>query len=44
MRSSRSLFHTVAFSVLLTAASFATTAAHAADKIAIVVGGVAMPI
>ncbi|OWV72531.1 nitrate ABC transporter substrate-binding protein [Rhizobium sp. R339] len=39
MRSSRSLFHTVAFSALLTAASFATTAAHAADKITIMVGG-----
>ncbi|MBX4926704.1 NitT/TauT family transport system substrate-binding protein [Rhizobium binae] len=39
MRSSRSLFHTVAFSALLTAASFASTAAHAADKITIMVGG-----
>ena len=39
MRSSRSLFQTVAFSALLTAASFATTAAHAADKITIMVGG-----
>jgi NitT/TauT family transport system substrate-binding protein len=39
MRSSRSLFHTVAFSTLLTAASFASTAAHAADKITIMVGG-----
>ncbi|MCW1409816.1 ABC transporter substrate-binding protein [Rhizobium sp. 1AS11] len=39
MRSSRSLFHTVAFSALLAAASFATSAAHAADKITIMVGG-----
>src|SRR5690242_1505448 len=39
MRSSRSLFHTVAFSALLTAASFAATAAHAADKITVMVGG-----
>ncbi|MFB2603981.1 ABC transporter substrate-binding protein, partial [Rhizobium phaseoli] len=39
MRSSRSLFHTVAFSALLTAASFAATAAHAAGKITIMVGG-----
>jgi len=39
MRSSRSLFHTVAFSTLLAAASFATSAANAADKITIMVGG-----
>ncbi|AXA42763.1 ABC transporter substrate-binding protein (plasmid) [Rhizobium leguminosarum] len=39
MRSSRSLFHTVAFSTLLAAASLATSAAHAADKITIMVGG-----
>src|SRR5690242_18975663 len=39
MRSSRSLFHTVAFSALLTAASFAATAAHAADKLTVMVGG-----
>ncbi|MGR9139251.1 ABC transporter substrate-binding protein (plasmid) [Rhizobium leguminosarum] len=39
MRSSRSLFHTVAFLTLLAAASLATSAAHAADKITIMVGG-----
>ncbi|MBX5235504.1 ABC transporter substrate-binding protein [Rhizobium sp. NLR4a] len=39
MRSSRSLFHTVAFSALLAAASFTSGAAHAADKITIMVGG-----
>ncbi|MBY5368561.1 ABC transporter substrate-binding protein [Rhizobium leguminosarum] len=39
MRYSRSLFHTVAFSTLLAASSFATSAAHAADKITIMVGG-----
>ena len=39
MRSSRSLFHTVAFSTLLAAASFTTSAAHATDKITIMVGG-----
>ncbi|MHC2364773.1 ABC transporter substrate-binding protein [Rhizobium leguminosarum] len=39
MRSSRSLFHTVAFSTVLAAASLATSAAHAADKITIMVGG-----
>ncbi|EJC83524.1 ABC-type nitrate/sulfonate/bicarbonate transport system, periplasmic component [Rhizobium leguminosarum bv. trifolii WSM2297] len=39
MRSSRSLFHTVAFSALFAAASFAASAANAADKITIMVGG-----
>jgi NitT/TauT family transport system substrate-binding protein len=39
MRLSRALFHTVALSAVMTAASFATTAAHAADKITIMVGG-----
>ncbi|MBY3595127.1 ABC transporter substrate-binding protein [Rhizobium bangladeshense] len=39
MRSSRSLFHTVAFSALLAAASLASTATRAADKITIMVGG-----
>ena len=39
MRSSRSLFHTAAFSALMAAASLTTSAAHAADKITIMVGG-----
>ncbi|ARQ14035.1 nitrate/sulfonate ABC transporter substrate-binding protein (plasmid) [Rhizobium etli] len=39
MRSSRSLFHTVAISALMAAASLTTSAAHAADKITIMVGG-----
>lgn len=39
MRSSRALFHTVALSLVMTAASFAATAAQAADKISIMVGG-----
>ncbi|MFS2175287.1 ABC transporter substrate-binding protein [Rhizobium pisi] len=39
MRSSRSLFHTVAFSALIVTASFGVSAAHAADKITIMVGG-----
>ncbi|WP_064685499.1 ABC transporter substrate-binding protein [Rhizobium bangladeshense] len=39
MRSSRSLFHTVAISALIAAASLTTSAAHAADKITIMVGG-----
>ncbi|ULR47196.1 ABC transporter substrate-binding protein [Rhizobium sp. K102] len=39
MRSSRSLFHTVTFSALLAAASLTTSAAQAADKITIMVGG-----
>ncbi|ARQ61709.1 UNVERIFIED_ORG: NitT/TauT family transport system substrate-binding protein [Rhizobium etli] len=39
MRSSRSLLHTVAFSALMAAASLTTSAAHAADKITIMVGG-----
>ncbi|MEF0940295.1 ABC transporter substrate-binding protein [Rhizobium sp. BR 362] len=39
MRSSRTLFHTVALSLVMTAASLGATAAHAADKISIMVGG-----
>src|SRR5215470_17859856 len=39
MRLSRALFHTVALSVVMTAASLGATAAHAADKITIMVGG-----
>ncbi|MBX5187885.1 ABC transporter substrate-binding protein [Rhizobium sp. NZLR3b] len=39
MRSSRSLFQTVALSTLFAAASFAASAANAADKITIMVGG-----
>ncbi|EJJ25551.1 ABC transporter substrate-binding protein [Rhizobium sp. CF142] len=39
MRSSRSLFHTVAFSALLAASSFVASSASAADKITIMVGG-----
>ncbi|MGV1758702.1 ABC transporter substrate-binding protein [Rhizobium sp. P44RR-XXIV] len=39
MRSSRALFHTVALSLVISAASFAATAANAADKISIMVGG-----
>ncbi|AGS26275.1 ABC transporter substrate-binding protein [Rhizobium etli] len=39
MRSSRSLFHTVAISALMATASLTTSAAHAADKITIMVGG-----
>src|SRR5215470_4335860 len=39
MRLSRALFHTVALSVVMTAASLGATAAHAADKITIIVGG-----
>ena len=39
MRPSRTFFHTVALSLVMTAASFAATAANAADKISIMVGG-----
>ena len=39
MRSSRAFFHTVALSLVMTAASLAATAAQAADKISIMVGG-----
>lgn len=39
MRPSRSLFHTVALSLVISAASLAATAANAADKISIMVGG-----
>jgi NitT/TauT family transport system substrate-binding protein len=39
MRPSRTLFHTVALSLVMTAASLAATAANAADKISIMVGG-----
>ncbi|CAN7460974.1 ABC transporter substrate-binding protein [Rhizobium rhizogenes] len=39
MRSSRTLFHTVALSLVMSAASLGVTAAHAADKISIMVGG-----
>ena len=39
MRSSRALFHTVALSLVMTATSLGATAAHAADKISIMVGG-----
>ncbi|EJT02281.1 ABC transporter substrate-binding protein [Rhizobium sp. CCGE 510] len=39
MRSSRSLFQTAALSTLFAAASFAASAANAADKITIMVGG-----
>ncbi|MBX5166270.1 MULTISPECIES: ABC transporter substrate-binding protein [unclassified Rhizobium] len=39
MRSSRSLFQSVALSTLFAAASFAASAANAADKITIMVGG-----
>ncbi len=39
MRSSRTLFHTVALSLVITAASLSATVAHAADKISIMVGG-----
>src|ERR1700761_7487056 len=39
MRSSRAFFHTVALSTVMAAASLGATAAHAADKITIMVGG-----
>ena len=39
MRSSRALIHTAALSLIMTAASLGATAAHAADKISIMVGG-----
>ena len=39
MRPSRALFHTVALSLVISAASLAATAAQAADKISIMVGG-----
>ncbi|MDL2402965.1 ABC transporter substrate-binding protein [Rhizobium mayense] len=39
MRSSRALFHTAALSLVMTAASLGATAAHAAEKISIMVGG-----
>ena len=39
MRPSRALFHTVALSLVISAASFAATTAQAADKISIMVGG-----
>src|SRR5689334_12146955 len=39
MRSSRALFHTVALSVVMTAASLGATSAQAADKVTIMVGG-----
>jgi NitT/TauT family transport system substrate-binding protein len=39
MRSSRAFFHTVALSAIMTTASLGATAAHAADKITIMVGG-----
>ncbi len=39
MRPSRAFFHTVALSALMAAASLGATAAHAADKITIMVGG-----
>ncbi|AYG69730.1 MULTISPECIES: ABC transporter substrate-binding protein [unclassified Rhizobium] len=39
MRSSRVFFHTVALSAIMTAGSLGATAAHAADKISIMVGG-----
>ena len=39
MRSSRALIHTAALSLIMTAASLGATAAHAANKISIMVGG-----
>ena len=39
MRPSRTFFHTVALSLVMTAASLAATVANAADKISIMVGG-----
>ncbi|MBN8951939.1 MULTISPECIES: ABC transporter substrate-binding protein [unclassified Rhizobium] len=39
MRPSRTFFHTVALSLVISAASLAATAANAADKISIMVGG-----
>ncbi|MFJ6328659.1 MULTISPECIES: ABC transporter substrate-binding protein [unclassified Rhizobium] len=39
MRSSRALIHTAALSLIMTAASLGATAAQAADKISIMVGG-----
>ncbi|MBB3384364.1 MULTISPECIES: ABC transporter substrate-binding protein [unclassified Rhizobium] len=39
MRPSRTFFHAVALSLVMTAASLAATAANAADKISIMVGG-----
>lgn len=39
MRSTRTLFQTAALSLIMTAASLGATAAHAADKITIMVGG-----
>ncbi|MBB3386619.1 MULTISPECIES: ABC transporter substrate-binding protein [unclassified Rhizobium] len=39
MRSSRVLFHTAALSIIITAGSIGATAANAADKISIMVGG-----